>query len=118
MLDEVEQRVVRPVQVLEDEHERVALGQASKKRRHAVNDSSRRVRTALGRRLEADERPQRPITHGASSLADRSRDRRASFSPTPPSSSPSLIAGLRLHHLGEGPQLTPSPYGSERPWRQ
>jgi hypothetical protein len=40
-VDEVEQAVVRPVEVLDDEHHRTALGHRLEKRRHAANASPR-----------------------------------------------------------------------------
>ena len=80
VVDEVEQAVVGPVQILEDEHQRPLLGQrleqAAPRRERLVAAVAR----ALAGRAEADERTQRPPTQPRSaSSAKTSSSIAASF---------------------------------------
>ena len=113
-VDEVEQRVVGPLDILEDEHER-ALARRSLRRSVAKPRTPPRAAAAVRLvGLESDERAEvraRPAGVGASSTTARDRAARAS--------SPACVVavgledpGLRFHHLGERPEAsTPSPYG-------
>ena len=121
VVDEVEQVVVGPVEVFEDEHERSTVGER-------LEEAS-----PGGERLARARSPA-----GCPSLRDRPSGRRwrSSQRPRAASSATSATAvaqlrssasrrigledpGLRLHHLGDRPERRrPRRTGSERPCRQ
>ena len=108
VVDEVEQAVVRPVEVLEDEHERALLGERLEEAPPGRERLSRAVLAELGRVAEADERPQsaaRPRPRPRRRRARRDRLARASRS-----ASVGRVGledpGLRLDHLAEGPEAS------------
>ena len=121
LVDEVEQPVVGPVQVLEHEHGRATLGQRLEEaapRRDRLARAGRR-RAVAG--AEPDERPQVPL-HPAplavvrerrSATARRELRRRATSA-----ESDSRIPACALTISPSAQKATPSPYGSDRPWRQ
>ena len=119
VVDEVEEPVVRPVEILEDEDERALFGEPSKNRRQAANASGRLISVQLLLALDSDERAEvtldplgfgvvNQLTHAVSQLALRSRR----------GESVSRIPAWALTISPSAQNETPSPYGSERPWRQ
>ena len=117
VVDEVEQAVVGPVEVLEDEHERGCSASASKNRRQAANASSR------GRsRASPPARPSSGRRCGSTQCASvasatSSRRRRASFA-SAASACRSSTPACALTISASAQKVTPSPYGRQRPWRQ
>ena len=96
VLDQLEQRLLGPVDVLEDEHERLLAARAARPtrarpRRSPAGCARPRRPRARRRRGRAGRRPPRP----------RSRSR--SFSIATSSGSSSAIPAARLDHLGERP---------------
>ena len=118
LVDEVEQAVVGPVQILEDEHERAAA-------RRAPREAAARPRTP--RRASAAPPPRRGRPAGAScarrpgALASSARastiDAELLLAPSA-ASSVSRIPACALTISPSAQKLTPSPYGRQRPWRQ
>ena len=119
VVDEVEQAVVGPVEVLEDQHQRARSASASKKRRQAANASLAAVaasaRRRRGRRAAGGgARPSR-----ASAVADDRRRRLGELGlGRVGASRVSRMPACALTISPSAQKLTPSPYGSERPWRQ
>ena len=115
VVDEVEQPVVRPVQILEDENERAVLRERFEEPR--ASRRSTLARSPAPRAAEADERQQvlRPTSRSSSATAlstlaraSRARRRGASFSRMP-------ACAFTISPSAQ--KLTPSPYGSARPCR-
>ena len=116
VVDEVEQAVVRPVQVLEDEHERPLLGEpleVAPPRREALSRGPRARRAARRRRAAAGA----ARTHARSSSASAVRRSRQSFSLGDSGGSFSWMPACAFTISPSAQKLTPSPYGSARPCR-
>jgi hypothetical protein len=116
MIDEVEQALVRPVQVLEDEDERAPVGESLEE---AAPGGEALVEVSLPLSSgEAHEGSQGDSTHGRSSSSGRASSTvRASFSPAPSPASVSTPA-CALTISPRAQNVMPSPYGRERPCRQ
>ena len=109
---EVEQRVVRPVEVLE---RRRPAGRA----RPAPGTSARRRTPPRGRRLAGDWMP----TSGSRRARNQSRSATggrtaSSLAVAIAGSSPSRMPAWALTISPSAQNVTPSPYGRHRPWRQ
>ena len=119
VVDEVEQRVVGPVQVLEDEDERALVGD----RLEEAAPGREGLVAAVARCLvgvEPGERAQAPLDPcGVGRIVDESLDRLAKLLPRPRlGPSDSRIPACALTISPSAQNVTPSPYGSERPCRQ
>ena len=115
MIDEVEQALVRPVEILEHEHERPLLGEPLE------------VAPPRGERL-ASGRPRLPrprptsgsrwrTTHARSCSSTVSATDARSLAVASSSASFSWIPACALTISPSAQKLTPAPYGRARPWR-
>ena len=118
MVDKVEQALVGPVQVFEDEDERPLLGECLEEAPPRCKSLGSMVALELLLALEPDQCSQVPLDPIGLRLVDE-------LAHAPCQLACRLFgrvrlehACLRLHHLAERPKETPSPYGSDRPWRQ
>ena len=117
MVEEVEQPFVGPVEVFEDEHERPPFAE----RLEEPTPGRERLVAALAlRRLERDEWTEVALDPGRLlAIRDEVADRRAGASPR--QSRPRRVSRIPACALTISPSaqnVTPSPYGRQRPRRQ
>ena len=111
VVDEVEQVVVGPVQVLEDQHQRPLLGELLEEAPPRGEGLVPHVAAALGAAGEPDERPQVRLAPTGR------RPRTPSFRSGSAASSPSRIPSCALTISPSAQKVMPSPYGRHRPCR-
>ncbi len=117
VLEELEQAIVGPVQVLDHEDARARAASASRNRRQAVNASSRPTSRRLVPR--ADERRQPgPIHARSASSVGESRDGRVELRRGLGGIVGLEDARLGLHDLAERPERDALAVGQAAPWRQ
>ena len=113
LVDEIQHCVVGPVEVLEHEHQRPLLGERLEKAPPG--------RERFPRSRRAGSRSNRAVVAGAP-RATRLRGVRGEIGDGAPQLRGRLVAEVALedvrlgfHDLAEGPEVIPSPYGSDRP---
>ena len=116
VVDEVEKPLVRPVEILEDKDEWALFGDALEEPPPGGERLRPLISVQLLLALDSDERAEVPLDPlGCREVA---RGRSVSFSSVSSGESVSRIPACALTISPSAQYETPSPYGSERPWRQ
>jgi hypothetical protein len=119
VVDEVEQDVVGPVQILEDEHERPVLGECLEEPPPCGEGLVAAIAARVGLARDADERAQVALDPGgAFGIGNEIRDHLVSFVSAATAESVSRMPACAFTISPTAQNATPSPYGNDRPCRQ